>query len=312
MTTTKPDHRIQIVECPRDAMQGWNHPIATPQKVEYIQQLRRCNFSVLDMGSFVSPQAIPQMADTSAVLDQLVALSPSSKKEGISLDIEANDPIEEAPTKTDLLVIVANKRGAEQAALRKEIKFQGFPFSLSETFQQRNTNRSQTEALSLIQDIQSLAAKVQQELVVYLSMGFGNPYGDPYHPDLLVEWTEKIKSLGVSIISVADTVGLAQPIEVYQAVHALQKEFPSLQIGVHLHAPVTSWQEKITAALEAGCRRIDGAVLGLGGCPLSGSDLIGNIPTHLMVPWLHQQGWQTGVQEQELEKAVFLARKIFI
>lgn len=279
---------LQLIECPRDAMQGWEHAIPTPSKILYETALLKAGFHTLDFGSFVNPKAIPQMADTQEVLNAL----PSSN--------------------THLLAIVGNLRGAEMAAASAKIKYIGFPFSLSETFQQRNTNAGRDEAYERVKQIQELCTRTGKELVVYLSMGFGNPYGDPFNNALVAEWAEKMVTVGINIISLADTVGVATPEEVSDITGNIIRSFPGATIGVHLHATSDSWKQKIDAALNAGCTRFDGAIMGFGGCPLSGNALVGNIPMEQLVFFLEEKGFDTGIDKAVLAQCIQLAQRIFL
>ena len=249
--------KVRLIECPRDAMQGWKNLIPTEQKIEYLNSLLQVGFDTIDCGSFVSAKAIPQMADTKEVIPRLNRQNSSSK----------------------LLVIVANTRGAEEAVEFDEITYLGFPFSISETFQQRNTNSSIPESFKRVREIQELCIKNRKELVIYISMGFGNPYGDPYSNEIVYESVEKISGLGVKIISLADTVGVATPHQVSSIVEYLVKKMPGSQIGVHLHSTPDNWKEKLNAAFSAGCRRFDGALKGIGGCPMAKDELVGNMNT---------------------------------
>ena len=289
MTTTTAQ-TLHLVECPRDAMQGWPHLIPTDKKIAYLNALLRVGFDTLDFGSFVSPKAIPQMADTKEVIK--------------GLDMRH--------TATKLLAIVANLRGAEDAVLHEAITYLGFPFSISETFQQRNTNSSIAASLETVQTIQELCIKNDKELVVYLSMGFGNPYGDPYSEEILLHWMAQIANLGIGIISLADTVGLATPAQVSSAVKTVVPAYPTVQVGVHLHATADNWQAKAAAALEAGCRRFDGALKGIGGCPMAGDELVGNMDMLLMVPYFQQLGYAKGLDIEALAEAAELAGTVFI
>lgn len=289
MTTTTAQ-TLHLVECPRDAMQGWPHLIPTDKKIAYLNALLRVGFDTLDFGSFVSPKAIPQMADTKEVIK--------------GLDMRH--------TATKLLAIVANLRGAEDAVLHEAITYLGFPFSISETFQQRNTNSSIAASLETVQTIQELCIKNDKELVVYLSMGFGNPYGDPYSEEILLHWMAQIANLGIGIISLADTVGLATPAQVSSAVKTVVPAYPTVQVGVHLHATADNWQAKAAAALEAGCRRFDGALKGIGGCPMAGDELVGNMDMLLMVPYFQQLGYAKGLDMEALAEAAELAGTVFI
>jgi hydroxymethylglutaryl-CoA lyase len=289
MTTTIAQY-LHLVECPRDAMQGWPHLIPTEKKIAYLNALLRVGFDTLDFGSFVSPKAIPQMADTKEVI------------KGLDMRHSA----------TKLLAIVANLRGAEDAMLHEAITYLGFPFSISETFQQRNTNSSIAASLETVQTIQELCIKNDKQLVVYLSMGFGNPYGDPYSEGILLHWMNQIANLGIGIISLADTVGLATPAQVSSAVKAVVPAYPTVQVGVHLHATADNWQAKAAAALEAGCRRFDGALKGIGGCPMAGDELVGNMDMLQMVPYFQQLGYAQGLDMEALEEAAALAGTVFI
>ncbi len=286
--TNKP--AIRIIECPRDAMQGWPHFIPTEKKIEYLNALLKVGFDTLDFGSFVSPAAIPQMADTASVISKL--------------NFDA--------TGTKLLAIIANLRGAEQAVNFPEITFLGFPFSISETFQQRNTNSSVDESLIRVEAIRELCVKNNKELVVYISMGFGNPYGDEYDRDIVHKRMTQISALGINIISVADTVGLATPDEVYTLMNEVIPAFPSTEVGVHLHSSPAEREEKIDAALSAGCKRFDAAIKGIGGCPMAGNDLVGNMDTEVMVNYLERKGHKTNLNKMVLRECSKLASEIFI
>ena len=281
---------IRLVECPRDAMQGWKQIISTEKKVEYINALLQVGFDTIDFGSFVSPKAIPQMADTKEVL------------KGLQVD----------KLKSKLLAIVANVRGAEEAVVFEKITYLGFPFSISETFQQRNTNSSIAESLYRVKDIQELCIKNNKQLVVYISMGFGNPYGDDYNEEIIMQWVDRITDIGIKIISVADTVGLATPLQVSSILYKLIPQYPEIEIGVHLHSTATNWKQKIEAALLAGCKRFDGALKGIGGCPMANDELVGNINTELMIPFFEGKEILPGINKYALQHALNLADKIFI
>jgi hydroxymethylglutaryl-CoA lyase len=280
---------ISIIECPRDAMQGWKQMIPTEKKLEYINALLQVGFDTIDFGSFVSPKAIPQMADTHAVLKEL--------KRGNS--------------KTKLLAIVANRRGAEEAVVYDAIHYLGFPFSVSPTFQLRNTNSSIENSLEMVESIQELCLKNKKELVVYLSMAFGNPYNDLYNEEILLSFARKIASLEIRIISLADTVGVASPFQIQTALKALVPSYPAVAFGVHLHSSALNWKEKLNAALEAGCKRIDGAILGIGGCPMANDDLVGNLNTLNILSLLKEKNIPVSLNETALEKCVQLAGRIF-
>ena len=291
-TTNQPINQstIQLIECPRDAMQGWPHFIATEKKIDYINSLLQVGFDTIDFGSFVSPKAIPQMADTKDVLKKLDLRNSSSK----------------------LLAIVANVRGAEEAVAYDEITFLGFPFSLSETFQQRNTNSSIGESLHRVEEIQNLCFRNKKQLVIYLSMGFGNPYGDPYNEEILLKWTEEMVRRNVQIISLADTVGVATPEQISFALNTLIPKYPHTNFGVHLHSAPDNWKIKLEAAVEAGCKRIDGALKGIGGCPMAGNELVGNMNTESVVAYLDNRGTQPQLDRAALQKSLQLATEIFV
>ena len=281
---------VRLIECPRDAMQGWKHFIPTEKKIEYINTLLKVGFDTLDFGSFVSPKAIPQMADTVEVL------------KGLQVDM----------SKTKLLAIIANVRGAEEAVVYDEITYLGFPFSISETFQQRNTNSSIEESLNRVEEIQELCIKNNKELVVYISMGFGNPYGDVYSEEIVFKWAGKIAGLDIKIISLADTVGLASAEQVFSVTDYLVKQLPQHEIGVHLHSAPLNRKVKLDAALKAGCRRFDGALKGIGGCPMANDELVGNMDTELMIAFFEEKGILCNLNKEALLKSSDLAAKIFI
>jgi hydroxymethylglutaryl-CoA lyase len=284
------EQKIQFIECPRDAMQGWPQLIPTEKKIEYINSLLQVGFHSIDFGSFVSPKAIPQMADTKDVLKGL-DLSGSTSK---------------------LLAIVANERGAQEAVGFDKVTYLGFPFSISETFQQRNTNSSIKESLQRVEAIQKICIQAQKRLVVYLSMGFGNPYGDPYTEEILLLWAREMVVRGVEIISLADTVGLATPAQISLALSTLISAYPQALIGVHLHSTKENWQAKLEAAIGAGCKRIDSAIKGIGGCPMSGSALVGNMDTELVLSFLKKKGLAPSLNGAALQKSLSLASEIFV
>lgn len=281
---------IKLIECPRDAMQGWPHPISTERKINYLNELLQVGFHTLDFGSFVSPKAIPQMADSAEVLKELNWKASSTK----------------------LLAIIANERGAQQAASFEAISYLGFPFSVSETFQFKNTNSGIVESLERVKAIQEICLSEGKTLVVYISMGFGNPYGDPYNEDVVLHWIGKLKRLGVTVISLADTVGLASPDQVKNMTSNVIKEFTETEIGVHLHSTSLNWEAKLRAAIDAGCTRIDGALKGIGGCPMADNELVGNMDMEKMIPWLEKEGFKTGVDRLFLSKALQTASAIFV
>ena len=280
---------IQLVECPRDAMQGWASIIPTRQKIEYINSLLEVGFHTIDFGSFVSAKAIPQMADTVEVLKGLHTTGSVSK----------------------LLAIVANVRGAEEACRYENISYLGFPFSVSPTFQQRNTNSSPEESLDRVSHIQELCQNHGKELVVYLSMGFGNPYGDPYNETVLMDGAASIVQRGIRIISLADTVGLARPEQVSFSLNTLLPQYPDTLFGVHLHSSPETLTTKLEAALDAGCHRFDGALKGIGGCPMAGNDLIGNMKMESIIAHLEERNLVTNINKTALRKSLDLASKIF-
>jgi hydroxymethylglutaryl-CoA lyase len=280
---------IKLIECPRDAMQGWAHAIDTKTKIEYINQLLQVGFDTLDCGSFVSPKAIPQMADTAEVLNQ----------------------IQLENTNTKLLVIVANERGAQDAVLYSQIQYLGFPFSISETFQQLNTNSSIAESLMRLQRIQDLCVQHHKEMVVYISMGFGNPYGDTYNADIAIYWVNELQKIGIKIFSLSDTVGCAQPKDISYIFKHLKVAFPNLEFGAHLHTAANNWMPNIEAAYNAGCMRYDGAIGGIGGCPMAQDELIGNMDTIHLKHYFEQKNL-VQLNNIAFEKSILLKNKIFI
>lgn len=284
--TTQPLH---IVECPRDAMQGWPNQIPTADKIQYLNQLLKVGFDTLDFGSFVSPKAIPQMADTAEVLD--------------GLDL--------TETRTRLLAIVANQRGVETACSFAPIQYLGFPFSISPTFQRLNANNDLEGSFQLLTTMQETCVRHEKELVVYISMAFGNPYGDAYHADLVSEWVERISKLGVSIISLADTVGLATAPQVLEITKYTIAANPNISIGVHLHATEAGWQDKLDAAYSAGCRRYDGAIKGIGGCPMAGNSLVGNMNTAWMLDYFSSKQESLPLNKEAFLEAERMADRIF-
>ncbi len=280
---------IKLIECPRDAMQGWSKFIPTEKKIEYINALLKVGFDTIDFGSFVSPKAIPQMADTKDVIR--------------NLDITGS--------KSKLLAIIANIRGAEEASIYEEINFLGFPFSVSETFQQRNTNSSILESLNNVEEIQEICIKTGKQLVVYISMGFGNPYDDFYSEEIVFDWVSKLVDMDIQIISLADTVGMATAEQIGKMTAHLIKELPGTEIGVHLHSTKNNWQEKLEAALNAGCTRFDGALKGIGGCPMANDVLVGNMDSELMINYFEQKNIIIGLNKDALAKSLILSAEIF-
>ncbi len=283
--------KIELIECPRDAMQGWSYFIPTQQKIDYINTLLQVGFDVLDFGSFVSPKAIPQMADTKEVLANLNLSN----------------------TATKLLAIIANVRGAEEAVQYDAINYLGFPFSISPTFQQRNTNSSMEESIERIDAIQELCIKHHKTLIVYLSMGFGNPYGDAYDDSILLKWADEMVRRGIQIISLADTVGMATPAQISFALNTLIPKYPAVNFGVHLHSSAGNRKAKLEAAINANCYRIDGALKGFGGCPMAQDDLVGNMDMEWVLNYLHQQNIpHCKINQEALEKALIMTTEIFV
>jgi len=282
--------RVQLIESPRDAMQGWKTFIPTAKKILYLNSLLKVGFHTLDCGSFVSPKAIPQLADTKEVVKRL-SLQGS---------------------KTRLLVIVANLRGAGEAASFEQISYLGFPFSISPTFQRRNTNSTIEESEKSLEQIQNLCVKTKKELVVYLSMAFGNRYGDPYEEETLLDWADEMVKKDIKIISLADTIGIATPDQINFALNTLITAFPQCTFGIHLHASEVNWQNKLAAAVEAGCKRFDGAVKGIGGCPMAEDELIGNMNTEWMLDYFKGLRLLPAIDEDALSEALLLADEIFI
>lgn len=280
---------VRIVECPRDAMQGIVPFIATSRKVEYINKLLKAGFDTIDFGSFVSPKAMPQMVDTAEVLQ--------------GLDTEG--------THSKLLAIVANGRGAEEASRFPAITYLGFPLSISETFQKRNTNKSIPEALNTLEEIKNLCVKSDKRLVTYISMGFGNPYGDPYAVDLVGQFVDIVVTLGSDIVSLADTIGVATSESIASLFSSVSKQFPDIDIGVHLHSTPDSAAAKVEAAYRGGCRRFDGALRGFGGCPMAKDELVGNIATETIVSVLTAHGEDLNLNHSMLSEAMVLADDIF-
>ena len=285
------DHSfIKLIECPRDAMQGWKSFIPTEKKIEYINSLMKVGFDTIDFGSFVSPKAIPQMTDTGEVVRNL--------EFGIG--------------NTKLLAIIANLRGAEEASVYDQIAYLGFPFSASETFQLRNTNSSIEQSLGRVEEIQNLCIKTGKQLVVYLSMGFGNPYGDRYSEEIVFEWVNKLVAMDIGIISLADTVGVATPEQVYDMTEYLVDSLPSIEIGVHLHSTPENWKEKLEAAVKAGCMRFDGALKGIGGCPMADDELVGNMNSELMINYFEENNLMQGLNKEALQESLRIAGEIFV
>ena len=280
---------IKIIECPRDAMQGIKTFIPTDRKVAYLQSLLRVGFDTIDFGSFVSPKAIPQMQDTAEVLAQLDLSKTQSK----------------------LLAIIANTHGALAASQYEPIQYLGFPFSISENFQMRNTHKTIAESVITLQEIIQIAHKTNKEVVVYLSMGFGNPYGDPWNVEIVSEWTEKLSTMGVKIISLSDTVGSSTPDVIQYLFSHLIPKYKNIEFGAHLHTTPDKWFEKIEAAYSSGCRRFDGAIQGFGGCPMAKDVLTGNMPTEKLVSYFTVKKENTNISAMSFESAYNEASKVF-
>jgi len=281
---------MKLVECPRDAMQGLHDFIPTRLKAEYINKLLEVGFDTVDFGSFVSPKAIPQLKDTAEVLDLL--------------DLSS--------TKSSLLAIVANVKGVQNAVLYDQIRYLGYPFSVSETFQRRNTNSGIAESLTTIDDLLTLCEKHNKIAVVYLSMGFGNPYGDEWSNEIVERLTEDLANRGVKIISLSDTIGVSSPDKISYLFPQLVKRFPEIEFGVHLHSTPTSWEEKIDAAYKSGCRRFDSALKGFGGCPMATDSLTGNIATENVISYLQQQGEELNLNMNAWQEAMSLSNRVFL
>ena len=283
-------NKVKIIECPRDAMQGIkSHFISTEAKANYINSLLKVGFDTIDFGSFVSPKAIPQMRDTAALLARLDLSQTTSK----------------------LLAIVANVRGANDAAQFEEIDYLGYPFSISENFQMRNTHKTISQSIETLQEILTIANSANKEVVAYLSMGFGNPYGDPWNVEIVSEWTEKLSGMGVKILSLSDTIGSSTPAVISQLFSNLIPIYPAIEFGAHLHTSPSLWHEKVHAAFHAGCKRFDGAIKGYGGCPMAKDELTGNMPTEKLLSYFTEQKVVTGIKPMSFESAYNQALKIF-
>lgn len=280
---------VKLIECPRDAMQGIKDFIPTDKKIDYIQALLRCGFDTIDFGSFVSPKAIPQMKDTAEVLAKLDLSETESK----------------------LLAIVANVRGAQDASQYKEIDYLGYPFSISENFQMRNTHKTIAQSVETLKEILEIATKTNKEVVAYLSMGFGNPYGDPWDVDIVAEWTEKLAGMGVKILSLSDTVGTSDTETITYLFKNLIPKYPHIEFGAHLHTTPDSWYEKVHAAVTSGCTRFDGAIQGFGGCPMAKDELTGNMPTEKMLSYFNSKKIDSGIKMTSFESAYNISSNIF-
>ena len=280
---------IKLIECPRDAMQGLKPFIPTEQKAAYINQLLKTGFDTIDFGSFVSPKAIPQMRDTADVLKQL--------------DL--------SQTRSKLLAIVANKRGANNAVQFEEITYLGYPFSISETFQLRNTNASIAESVDRVKSIQDICLAHNKTMVVYISMGFGNPYGDAWNAEIVQKWTDKLIAMGITILQLSDTIGVASPESISYLFNNLIPHYPEVEIGAHLHTTPHTWKEKVEAAYQSGCRRFDGAIRGFGGCPMAKDELTGNMPMENMVYYFDKVGATINIDHKEFGKSMQMAMEVF-
>lgn len=281
---------VKLIECPRDAMQGIkSHFIPTTAKAQYINALLKVGFDTIDFGSFVSPKAIPQMRDTAKVLQKLDLSKTNSK----------------------LLAIVANVRGAMDASVFEEIAYLGYPFSISENFQMRNTGKTILQSVTILSELLNIANKSNKEVVAYLSMGFGNPYGDPWNVDIVGEWTMKLAEMGVKIISLSDTIGSSTPKVIEYLFSNLIPLFVNIEFGAHLHTTPNSWFEKVDAAYKSGCMRFDGAIKGYGGCPMARDELTGNMPTEKLISYFNQQKVSTNIQAMGFESAYNEALKLF-
>ncbi|WP_026978721.1 hydroxymethylglutaryl-CoA lyase [Flavobacterium tegetincola] len=280
---------IKIIECPRDAMQGIKSFIPTDEKVAYIQSLLRVGFDTIDFGSFVSPKAIPQMVDTAEVLAKLDLSQTQSK----------------------LLAIIANTKGAELASVHNEIQYLGYPFSISENFQMRNTHKTIAESLVTLDEILNIASKTNKEVVAYLSMGFGNPYGDPWNVEIVGDWTERLTKMGVKILSLSDTVGSSTPEVIEYLFSNLIPHYPQIEFGAHLHTTPDKWFEKVNAAYKGGCLRFDGAIQGFGGCPMAKDDLTGNMPTEKLLSYFTAEKVPTNASPMSFESCYNEATKLF-
>jgi hydroxymethylglutaryl-CoA lyase len=289
MSVINLSNKVKLVECPRDAMQGLHDFIPTDIKVNYINQLLRVGFDTIDVGSFVNPKAIPQMRDTAEVLAKL-DLSVGSTK---------------------LLAIVANQRGAEQACQFSEIQYLGYPFSISETFQIRNTNATIAESIERTKDIQELCVQHGKEMVIYISMGFGNPYGDPWNVDIVYEWINQLVPLGIRIFSLSDTIGCSNPQNIAYLFSNLIPAYPDIEFGAHLHTQPHNWREKIQSAWESGCRRYDGAIKGYGGCPMAKDDLTGNMATENMIYYFDEIMADLPIDRSAFGRSMALAVEVF-
>jgi hydroxymethylglutaryl-CoA lyase len=282
--------KVKIIECPRDAMQGLHDFIPTQTKADYINALLKVGFDTLDMGSFVSPKAIPQLRDTAEVLAKL----------------DLRD------TKSKLLVITANKRGAEAAVQFDEIDYLGFPFSISSTFQQRNINSTIEQSLDRLKEVQELCVKHNKKMVTYFSMAFGNPYNDAWSAEIVSDWTEKlVKEVGVEILSMSDTIGSSTPATIEWIFDKVIKDFPDVEIGAHLHTTPDKWEEKIASSYANNCLRFDSAIKGYGGCPMATDDLTGNMPTEHLIKYFNDNNIEHGLDEEEFAECMLMSNNVF-
>ena len=282
---------VKIIECPRDAMQGIkSHFISTEKKASYINSLLKVGFDTIDFGSFVSPKAIPQMRDTAAVLEKL----------------------ELSKTQSKLLAIIANVRGANDAVQFEEIDYLGYPFSISENFQMRNTHKTIAESIETLEQILEIADKSKKEVVAYLSMGFGNPYGDPWNVDIVGKWTEKLSKMGVKILSLSDTIGSSTPKDITYLFSNLIPKYPEIEFGAHLHTTPDEWLEKVASAFKAGCNRFDGAIKGYGGCPMAKDELTGNMPTEKLLSYFRAENVDTNIKSMSFDTAYNKALELFV
>jgi hydroxymethylglutaryl-CoA lyase len=280
---------LKLIECPRDAMQGIIEFIPTEDKVRYINQLLEVGFDTIDFGSFVSPKAIPQMQDTKDVLAKL--------------DL--------SNTKTKLLAIVANTRGANDAAVFDEIDYLGYPFSISETFQLRNTNAGLEESVERVEEIQKICQAKNKKLVIYISMGFGNPYGDPWNAEICMNWVNRLYDLDIRIMALSDTIGVAKPESIEYLFSSLVPAYKDIEFGAHLHTQAHNWEPKIEASFKSGCRRFDSAIKGYGGCPMAADDLTGNMPTENLIPFFSANEMDLDIDFTAFQKAMYIAQTIF-
>jgi hydroxymethylglutaryl-CoA lyase len=281
---------VKLVECPRDAMQGFKHHIPTEIKIQYLDALLKVGFDTIDCGSFVSEKAVPQLADTPKVLNSI-----SREKNG-----------------SKLLVIVANERGAEEACAFENVDIIGFPFSISERFQLRNANQDIAGATERLKAIKTIAEKSGKELLVYLSMGFGNPYNDAWSTDIAIDWCKKLSALGIKNINLSDTIGIANKEDIRVIFEACLKDIPGVEFGAHFHTRPDNYLQNISSAYEAGCRRFDSAIKGFGGCPFAEDKLTGNLPTESLISYLNHIGESGNIRQEFFDKAYMMAGTVFV